>query len=268
MLALTGNNLMPNFFKKLTSSFKMEEENDTLKNEDNENDSPEEYLNEIEENNDIESEDSDEQDTQEADSNEESIEDESDLDKNYQDNDDEQEAEDEEVSMPDDSSSVDTSLGEGEKPYTIAQLASAQTTKERTSAKVSKKKLPRISLYSTADSSDNESNMPEGQLAIDVYETDLEIVVKSTIAGAKPEDLDVGIEDNTANIRGSRHNEEKIKGENYLYQECYWGTFSRSIILPVEVDADKAEASLKDGILTIRIPKIKRNKEKKLKILS
>jgi len=112
------------------------------------------------------------------------------------------------------------------------------------------------------------TNAPEGQLAIDVYETPEEVVIKSTIAGVKPQDLDVGIEDNTVNIRGSRHNEEKVKGEDYFYQECYWGTFSRSIILPVEVDVEKAQATLKDGILTIRLPKIIKERERKIKILS
>jgi len=250
---------MPNFFKKLTSSFKMEDEDDIFENEEVENDTPEEDLNESK---DSELENSEEQSTKETGLGEQNTEDESDLDEDYSD-DDEQEAD--ELA---DSSEIDASLGEGEKPYTIAQLAHAQTTKRVVSSKTSKKKLPKINLYSSTDSNDSESNMPEGQLAIDVYETASEIVVKSTIAGAKPEDLDVGIEDNTVNIRGARHNEEKIKGENYLYQECYWGTFSRSIILPVEVDADKAEASLRDGVLTIRIPKIKRNKEKKVKILS
>ena len=214
VLALVGNSGMPNFFKKLTSSFKMEEENDILENEVNENDSPEEDLTEAEENNAVESEDSDEQETGDMDTDEQSAED-------HSNNNDEQEDEkiemvdenEEGASMPDGSSSKDASLGEGERPYTIAQLASAQTTKKRVSTKVSKKKLPGVNLYSSTGSSDNESSMLEGQLAIDVYETDLEIVIKSTIAGAKLEDLDVGIEDNTVNIRGVRHNEEKIERE-------------------------------------------------------
>jgi HSP20 family protein len=106
----------------------------------------------------------------------------------------------------------------------------------------------------------------EGQLTIDVYQTDNDIVIKSTIAGVKPEDLDVSINNDMVTIRGDRKNEEKVEGENYYYQECYWGTFSRSVILPVEVLADKAEATMKNGILTIRLPKADTTKSKKIQV--
>ncbi len=106
----------------------------------------------------------------------------------------------------------------------------------------------------------------EGQLTIDVYQTDNDIVIKSTIAGVKPEDLDVSINNDMVTIRGDRKNEEKVEGENYYYQECYWGTFSRSVILPVEVLADKAEAQMKNGILTIRLPKADTTKSKKIQV--
>lgn len=106
----------------------------------------------------------------------------------------------------------------------------------------------------------------EGQLTIDVYQTDNDIVIKSTIAGVKPEDLDVSINNDMVTIRGDRKNEEKIENENYYYQECYWGTFSRSVILPVEVLADKAEATMKNGILTIRLPKADTTKSKKIQV--
>jgi len=106
----------------------------------------------------------------------------------------------------------------------------------------------------------------EGQLTIDVYQTENDIVIKSTIAGVKPEDLDVSINNDMVTIRGERKNEEKIENENYYYQECYWGAFSRSVILPVEVIADKAEASMKNGILTIRLPKADTTKTKKIQV--
>jgi len=106
----------------------------------------------------------------------------------------------------------------------------------------------------------------EGQLTIDVYQTDSEIVIKSTIAGVKPEDLDVSINNDMVTIRGDRKNDEVVEGENYYYQECYWGTFSRSVILPVEVIADKAEASMKNGILTIRLPKADTTKSKRIQV--
>ena len=106
----------------------------------------------------------------------------------------------------------------------------------------------------------------EGQLTIDVYQTDNEIVIKSTIAGVKPEDLDVSINNDMVTIRGDRKNEEVVEGENYYYQECYWGTFSRSVILPVEVIADKAEAQMKNGILTVRLPKADTTRSKKIQV--
>ncbi len=106
----------------------------------------------------------------------------------------------------------------------------------------------------------------EGQLAIDVYQTPNEIIIESTIAGVKEEDLDISITNESVTIRGKRQKETKIRDEDYFYQECYWGKFSRSIILPQEVDVDSAVASLKDGILTIRLPKFSKQKSKKLKV--
>ena len=231
---------MPNFFKKLTGSFKMNEEDDIF------NDDKKPASAQVP----AEKSEGTEETSQDETLNEESL-------PTYDDDIDDV-AEEPTGEIPEEGA---------EGPYTIAQLAQAQTARKRGAPNLSRKKEAPISIYSKGGTAEGDSNMPEGQLAIDVYETPAEIVIKSTIAGAKPADLDVGIEDNTVNIRGSRHNEENIKGENYLYQECYWGTFSRSIILPTEVDSDKAEASLKDGVLTIRIPKIVREKEKKIKIL-
>lgn len=106
----------------------------------------------------------------------------------------------------------------------------------------------------------------EGQLTIDVYQTDNDIVIKSTIAGVKPEDLDVSINNDMVTIKGERRSEEEVMDENYYYQECYWGSFSRSVILPVDVISDKSEASMKNGILTIRLPKADVNKTKKIQV--
>lgn len=106
----------------------------------------------------------------------------------------------------------------------------------------------------------------EGQLTIDVYQTLNDIVIKSTIAGVRPEDIDVAITNDMVTIKGKRQKDEDAKAEDYYYQECYWGTFSRSVILPVEIDADAAQAGMKNGILTIRLPKIEKTKTKKLKV--
>ena len=89
----------------------------------------------------------------------------------------------------------------------------------------------------------------EGQLSIDVFQTNNAIVVKSTIAGVKPGDIDISINNDMLTIRGKREMSEEIREENYLYKECYWGSFSRSIILPVEVQEDKIDALLENGVL-------------------
>jgi HSP20 family protein len=106
----------------------------------------------------------------------------------------------------------------------------------------------------------------EGQLTIDVYQTPSHIVIKSTIAGVKSEDLDITITNDMVTIRGKRQKDEEISTEDYYYQECYWGSFSRSVILPVDIEADHAEAALKNGILTIKLPKVEKIKTKKIRI--
>lgn len=106
----------------------------------------------------------------------------------------------------------------------------------------------------------------EGQLTIDVYQTDTEIVIKSTIAGVKPEDLDVQINNDMVTIKGERRHDEEVREEDYYYQECYWGAFSRSIILPVDVAANKSEATMKNGILTIKLPKSDAAQSRKIQV--
>lgn len=112
----------------------------------------------------------------------------------------------------------------------------------------------------------SESDNAEGQLTIDVYQTENDIVIKSTIAGVKPEDLDVSINNDMVTVKGERKNEEEVENGNYYYQECYWGSFSRSVLLPVDVIPEKADASLKNGILTIRLPKADTTKTKKIQV--
>ena len=106
----------------------------------------------------------------------------------------------------------------------------------------------------------------EGELALDVYQDKNAVFVKSTMAGVKPEDIDIAINGDMLTIKGSRRQHEEIKDEDYFYQECYWGSFSRSVILPVEVEVDKVSATLKDGILTVKLPKSKKAKAKKISV--
>lgn len=108
----------------------------------------------------------------------------------------------------------------------------------------------------------------EGQLTIDVYQTPGEIVIKSTIAGVRPEDLDVNINNDMLTVKGIRKNDAHVKPEDYYYQECYWGPFSRSVILPVDVETENIKAELKNGILTIILPKASKAKTKTILVES
>lgn len=97
-------------------------------------------------------------------------------------------------------------------------------------------------------------NMEEGQLSVDVFRDRANLVIRSTVSGAKPEDISIAIHGDLLTIRGKREHEHRVREEDWYYRECYWGSFSRSIVLPYEVNADQADASLKNGILEIRIP--------------
>lgn len=108
-----------------------------------------------------------------------------------------------------------------------------------------------------------DAQVSEGQLAIDVYQTENDLVIQSAIAGVKPEILDISMEKDVINIKGSRQRPFEENGD-YFSQECFWGPFSREIILPADVDPNRAEATMKDGILTIRIPKILREKKRRI----
>ena len=121
----------------------------------------------------------------------------------------------------------------------------------------------------TADEADDwDADEPvAGQLAVDVYETKEKLMVKGRVAGVNKSDLDVSISDNTLTVRGtlSAGNEDGV--ENYFLQECYWGEFSRSLVLPVPVKEDEIEAVLKDGVLTISFSKLKQDTVKKIEVL-
>lgn len=106
----------------------------------------------------------------------------------------------------------------------------------------------------------------EGQLAIDAYQDEDNVVIKAPIAGVNTEDLEIQITDEVVTVKGQRKNESESARENYFVQECYWGSFMRSYILPVPVDAAKAEASMRNGILTIKIPKQEKTKTRVLTV--
>ncbi len=108
-------------------------------------------------------------------------------------------------------------------------------------------------------------NKGEGELSLDIFEDEKQLIVKAPIAGTKPEDLNISINNDLLTIQGERRLEE-VEEKNCLYQECFWGKFSRSVVLPVEVKAQGIKASLKDGILTIVLSKAKQTKSKVIKV--
>jgi HSP20 family molecular chaperone IbpA len=99
----------------------------------------------------------------------------------------------------------------------------------------------------------------EGQLSVDVYQTPSEIVIK-------PEDLDVAITRDSVTLHGKREEDRTLSSEDYFHRELYWGSFSRTIVLPEEIDVDESEASEKHGMLILRLPKIDKHRQAKLKV--
>lgn len=107
---------------------------------------------------------------------------------------------------------------------------------------------------------------PTGELAVDVYQTPDAIVIKAFIAGVQPNSVDISLTREMVTISGSRQDEKEVDEEHYYQRELYWGSFSRTILLPEEVDVDLAEATERHGILMIRLPKINKKREMKLKV--
>lgn len=106
----------------------------------------------------------------------------------------------------------------------------------------------------------------DAELTVDVYATPDMIVVKSMIAGVRPEDLDVSITRDSVTIRGKREEERVSQSDDYLLRELYWGSFSRTVSLPEEVDVDEAEAIEKHGLLILKLPKLDKRRLSKLKV--
>lgn len=113
--------------------------------------------------------------------------------------------------------------------------------------------------------SEDENDFP-GQLAVDVYETTENLIVKARTAGVNKEDLDVSISDGILTISGTLSSGDDTDATNWHVQECYWGEFSRTLALPVAVKEDEVGAVLKDGVLTITFSKVKQEQAKKIAI--
>lgn len=113
-----------------------------------------------------------------------------------------------------------------------------------------------------------EEDMEEGELSVDVYQTSSEIIIEAMVAGVKPEDLHLSITRDMVTIKGRRDGNTQISDDDYFYKELYWGTFSRTILLPHEVEIEEAEAVEKHGLLIVRMPKVDKARQTKLKIKS
>jgi HSP20 family protein len=122
---------------------------------------------------------------------------------------------------------------------------------------------------SDSDNNDEVSSDDEdAQLTVDVYQTPTEIVIKTMVAGVKPDTLDIQISRDMVTLRGTRQGSNEVREEDYFYRELFWGTFSRTILLPSEVEVEEAEAVEEHGLLTLRLPKIDKERRTKLKVKS
>lgn len=127
----------------------------------------------------------------------------------------------------------------------------------------------RISVRSEGkDNTWMEEENEEAELTVDVYQTPEEIIVQTMVAGVKPEDLELTIARDMITIRGKREESRIVSEENFFTKELYWGSFSRTILLPAEVDPEESEATEKHGLLTIKLPKIDKDKKTSVKVKS
>ncbi|MDP2789175.1 MAG: Hsp20/alpha crystallin family protein [bacterium] len=113
-----------------------------------------------------------------------------------------------------------------------------------------------------------EEESSEAELAVDVYQTPTDIMIQTMVAGVRPEDLDLDIARDVISIHGKREENRTIDEENYFTKELYWGKFSRTILLPQEVEPEEAEATEKHGLLTIRLQKVDKGKKNTIKVKS
>ena len=113
---------------------------------------------------------------------------------------------------------------------------------------------------------DDDSSSAGGQLPVDVHQTPSDIVVRAFVAGVRPDELSISISRDMVEIQGSRMEREQVAGPDYFTRELFWGSFSRTILLPQEVDVEASSATAKDGLLTIILPKLDKARQTKLRV--
>jgi HSP20 family molecular chaperone IbpA len=111
-----------------------------------------------------------------------------------------------------------------------------------------------------------EEEQAEGQLPVDVHQTPNEIVIRAFVAGVRPEELALSISRDMVEIEGSRSSRDQITDADYFTRELFWGSFTRTVLLPQEIDVDSSSAVSKDGLLTIILPKLDKARQTKLKV--
>lgn len=117
-------------------------------------------------------------------------------------------------------------------------------------------------------SSWDQGEPPVGELTVDVYQTNDAIIIQTMVAGVDASDLSVSVTREMVTIKGKREAPKNITPDNYFYQELFWGSFSRTILLPAEVETEDVEATERHGLLTIKLPKIDKGRIQNIKIKS
>lgn len=128
--------------------------------------------------------------------------------------------------------------------------------------------MPKVRQHVAHIDDDEDEDMEEGELSVDVYQTPAEIIIEAMVAGVKPEDLHLSITRDMVTIKGRRDGNTQVTHDDYFYKELYWGSFTRTILLPHEVEIEEAEAVEKHGLLIIRLPKVDKARQTKLKVKS
>jgi HSP20 family molecular chaperone IbpA len=118
------------------------------------------------------------------------------------------------------------------------------------------------------DQDSHQSSPQEGELPVDMYQTNDAIIIRALVAGVSPADLDISITRDMVTIRGLREEYQETNDDNYFHRELFWGSFSRTLVLPEEVVIDEAEAQEKHGMLEIRLPKLDKHRSTQLKVRS
>jgi HSP20 family protein len=107
---------------------------------------------------------------------------------------------------------------------------------------------------------------PEGQLPVDMFDGGNQLIIRAFVAGVRPDEINVSIARDKVEIQGSREERDTVVDQNYMHRELFWGSFVRTIHLPVEVDVDGATAQSKDGLMTITLPKLDKARQTKLRV--